>query len=130
MATKAKWKKGRLTFYNGAVDDQSITVTTAASTAITNYGVSVLKSAAASVFAMDPPALGCQKHIVFQSTLVLKLKAAGATIVSNTTIDDVLSAGVTATMKDRGLCCKLIGASTAAWYLANGSSMITLTSST
>ena len=130
MGTKAKWKKGRLTFYNGAIDDQSVTDTTASSTAITNYGVSCIRTGTtAGTFVIDPPVLGCRKTVIFQTTGILKLRTAAATILSDAATDDVLSCGTSGSTQ-LGFNVDLFGYTTAVWIMALGSSIITISNTT
>ena len=131
MATKSKWIKGRLTFHSGAIDDQSVTDTTASSTAITNYGVSYVRTGtSAGTFVMDPPTLGCHKTVIFQTTGTIKLRTAAATILSDAAGDDVLSCGPTSDLTMQGFAVDLFGYSTAVWVMALGTSVITISNTT
>lgn len=62
MGTKSKWINGILRFYNNAVVDENVVVTTAAGT-LTGYGLSVISSTVAGTYTMAPPIKGVIKDI-------------------------------------------------------------------
>jgi hypothetical protein len=74
MGTRAKWRNGRLTFYNNALVDENVVTTTAAGD-IKSYGLSVLGSSANATYTMDPPAKGVEKHVVAYTTWTHTLRA-------------------------------------------------------
>lgn len=70
MGTKSKWKKGVLHFYNNAVVDENVVVTTAAG-ALLGYGLSVISSTVNGTYVMAPPIKGVVKDIVVGHNLAL-----------------------------------------------------------
>jgi hypothetical protein len=120
MGVKSKYTVGRLKYYSGAVDDESVTQSTAASTAISNYGVTRLMGGAASIiWNIDAPVLGAKKTIVIaNSTRIHIVKTAPATI--NNSSCNYLSVALSSKAEARGVAFDLYGASTILWYLASG----------
>ena len=134
---KSKYTEGRLKFSNGAVDDENVGESTAASTAISNYGVTrIMGGAASGVWLVAEPVLGAKKTIlVSNSTRVHKIRTVNATI--NNSTDDVISVALSSKTATRGIGFDLYGASTVLWYLASGLShtsstqmVVSLTSTT
>jgi len=91
MGTKSKWKKGVLHFYNNAVVDENVVVTTAAG-ALLGYGLSVISSTINGTYTMAPPIKGVVKDIVvghnlasdstFVATVLFSTVAGQVTLVS------------------------------------------------
>ena len=70
MGTKAKWLKGKLTFYNNAVVDENVT-SIVGGTTIRNYGMVVLAPTTAQKYTIkNGPAIGQKLDIVCKSSLV------------------------------------------------------------
>ena len=118
MSVKSKYKKGRLKFYSGAVDDESVGQSTAASTGIANYGVTRLKNGTSEgTWVIDAPVLGARKTIIVSDTTkIFHIKTTPASI--NTTGYDVLTITPAATTQypQLGVSVDLYGASTVLWY--------------
>jgi len=130
MGTKSHWKQNGLYFKSGAVGDESVADTTAASTAVDNYGVTLLRSTANATYALNAPLLGSRKTVIFgDSTYVQKLKFTGASVNEDGT-HDVLAVTLDTNQSPVGFAVDLYGASTAKWYMATadfGSSQVALT---
>jgi hypothetical protein len=132
MRTKSKWINRVLTFYNGPINDETVNKSTAASTAIANYGVTQLKNGTSEgTWMLEAPVLGVQKVItVSNTTKIFHIKTLSATI--NNSTDDVLTVTPSTKMKELGVGFKFYGASTAQWYMVNdvgniNSSQVTIT---
>jgi hypothetical protein len=132
MRTKSKWINRVLTFYNGPINDETVNKSTAASTAVANYGVTQLKNATSEgVWVLEAPVLGVKKTIlVSNTTKIFHIKTNAATI--NNSTDDVLTVTPSTVMKELGVGFNFYGASTALWYLVNdiadiNSSQVTIT---
>lgn len=63
MGTKSKWKNGILRFYNNAVVEENVVVTTAAG-ALLGYGLSVISSTINGTYTLGAPVKGVVKDIV------------------------------------------------------------------
>lgn len=70
MATKSKWKNGILRFFNNAVVDENVVVTTAAG-ALLGYGLSVISSTVNGTYTLGAPVKGVVKDIVVGHNLAL-----------------------------------------------------------
>jgi hypothetical protein len=101
-----------------AVHDKNIVLSTAASTAIKNHGVCVINTTHVRV--IEAPVKGCRKTVVlFNSTLAMKFRTAGATI--NNSTDDVVTCTFTSsTGTIKGVELNLYGYSTSQWYMGVG----------
>ena len=64
MGTKAKWKAGKLTFYNDAVVDGNVETISDVASNLTGYGLSVINLTTNAVCTLGPPAAGVLKDIV------------------------------------------------------------------
>jgi hypothetical protein len=119
MGVKSKYTKGRLKFHSGAVDNEVVNKTSAASTAITNYGVTRCHASANATFKFDPPVLGAHKTIIIaDTTWVMTIVAAAATI--NTAAVDTITVTPTTTVNETiGRSFDFYGASTSVWYMAS-----------
>ena len=128
MSVKAKYKKGRLKYYSGAVDDESVAASTAPSTGVANYGVTNIKyGSSEGTWVIDAPVLGAHKKIIVSgSTCKVHIKTAPASM--NTSGFSVLSIQNAATtmIPQLGASVELYGASTVLWYMSL--SAISLTS--
>lgn len=118
--TESHWKQFGLYFKGGPVGDESVTTTTAASTAVPNYGVTLLKSTADATYVLEAPLLGSRKTVIFASSYTQKVRTNGASINVNSTID-VISCQLDPTAVDYGCAVDLYGASTSVWYMTAGS---------
>ena len=118
MGTKSHWKQNGLYFKSGAVGDESVSATTAASTGVANYGVSLFNTKAAATYTLNAPLLGSRKTvIVADTTFTQKIKTGGATI-NESSAADVISVALTTATKISGFAVELYGASTSMWYMA------------
>jgi hypothetical protein len=124
MGVKAKYKVGRLKYYSGAVDDESVGQSTAPSTAIPNYGMTRIKHDSTSgVWLLEAPVLGAQKKIIVANTTsMIYIRTVAATI--NNSADAVLSIQPQAGTKELGVGFNFYGASTNQWYMVSGISEI------
>lgn len=117
MSVKSKYKNGRLKFYSGAVDDESVATSTAASTSIANYGVTRLKNGTSEgTWVIDAPVLGAHKTIIVaDTTKIFHIKTTPASV--NTTGYDVINITNVATTQypQIGVSVDLYGASTILW---------------
>jgi hypothetical protein len=123
MGVKAKYKNGRLKYYNGAVDDETVNETTGASTAISNYGVTRMMSSIAATWKFAAPVLGARKTLVVADTTWVTTIIANAATINNST-DNKIVVTLTTMAKALGLGFELYGASTAQWYMVSGISDI------
>jgi hypothetical protein len=125
MGVKAKYKAGRLKYYSGAVDDESVSQSTAPSTAISNYGITRIKyGTSEGVWLLEAPVLGAQKKIVVaDTTCKVYIRTIAATI--NNSTDDVLTIQPQAGAQELGVGFNFYGASTNQWYMVSGISDIT-----
>ena len=118
MSVKAKYKKGRLKYYSGAVDDESVAASTAPSTGIANYGVTRIKyGSSEGTWVVDAPVLGAHKVIIVSDTTCkVHIKTSPASM--NTTGYDVLTIQPVATTEypQIGVSVHLYGASTILWF--------------
>jgi len=131
MRTKAKWVNRVLTYYNGPVNDESVGKSTAASTAISNYGVTHIKQASNAVFKFAAPRLGSRKTIIVADTTFVMTIIANAATINNSTDNKIVVSPTTKT-KALGFGFELYGASTSQWYMRTGladinSSQVTVT---
>lgn len=119
MRTKTKWIRRVLTFYNGPVNDESVAESTAASTGISNYGVTRFRNATSEgTWTIDAPVLGSEKTIIFSDTTkIFHIKTSPAMI--NAATMDVLTVTPSTVTKELGCGFKLYGASTVLWYLVS-----------
>ena len=119
MRTKTKWIRRVLTFYNGPINDESVGESTAASTAISNYGVTRLRNTTSEgVWNIEAPVLGSEKVIIAaDTTKIFHIKTTPAMI--NAATMDVLTITPSTKTKELGCGFKLYGASTVLWYLVS-----------
>ena len=116
MGVKSKYTKGRLKFHSGAVDNEVVNISSAATTAITNYGVTVIKQGSNAVFKFDPPCLGARKTIIItDTTFQMTLIAAQATI--NNSTDNKIVVTPTTGEEPIGHSFDFYGKSTSLWYM-------------
>ena len=125
MGVKSKYKVGRLKYYSGAVDDESVGQSTAPSTAVSNYGMTRIKyGSSEGTWLLEAPILGAHKQItVANTTCKVHIRTIAATI--NNSTDDVLTVQPQAGTKELGVGFKFFGASTAQWYMLSGISETT-----
>ena len=119
-------------FYNESVFD-----TTAATTAIPNYGLTIITTTAASVSQLEAPEKGIRKEIISLSTFVQKIKTVAGTRLSGSTLARVASFAANTTQGKihggGGRFLSLVGRSTAVWAVTGkggttgGSSGVALT---
>lgn len=84
MGTKAKWLKGKLTFYNNAVVDENV-FSVVGGTTIPNYGLVVLSPTTdQSYYINGGPAIGQKLEIVVDTSLI-------ASVFCSTTSNEVRS---------------------------------------
>jgi len=94
MGTKSKWKNGILRFYNNAVVEENVVVTTAAG-ALLGYGLSVISSTINGTYTLGAPVAGVVKDIVVGHNL-----ASDSTFVATvrfSTVDGQVTAHTPAT---------------------------------
>ena len=116
MGVKSKYTKGRLKFHSGAVDNEVVNISSAATTAITNYGVTLIKQASNAIFKFDPPVLGAKKTIIIaDTTFQMTLIAASATI--NNSTDNKIVVTPTTGEREMGHSFDFYGMSTVLWYM-------------
>jgi hypothetical protein len=116
MGVKSKYEKGRLKFHSGAVDNEVVNISSAATTAITNYGVTLIKQASNAEFKFDPPVLGAHKTIIIaDTTFEMTLIAAGATV--NGVADNTMVVTPTTGEREIGTSFDFYGLSTILWYM-------------
>jgi hypothetical protein len=131
MGVGSRYKNGRLQFHSGAIDDESVGSSTAASTAHTNYGVTRITSSQNAVFKFDTPVLGARKTIIVSdSTWANTLLFTGASI-NNATFNKI-TVTLSSVLSELGYGIDLYGASTVLWYMRQGnvdinSSQVTVT---
>ena len=123
MGVKAKYKNGRLKYYNGAVDDETVNQTTGASTTISNYGVTRCMATANATMKFAAPVLGARKTLIVADTTFAMTIIANAATINNSTDNKIVVTPTTLT-KALGVGFELYGASTAQWYMVNGVSDI------
>lgn len=101
-----------------SVHDENVGLSTAASTAIKNHGVTIINTT--HVRLIETPVKGCRKTIIFHnSTKAMKFRTISATI--NNSTDDVVTCTFTSsTGMKRGVELNLFGQSTAQWYMGVG----------
>ena len=63
MATRAKWRGGRLTFWNNALVEENVESVTSAQD-IKSYGLTVIGTTANATYTLDPPHTGVVKDIL------------------------------------------------------------------
>jgi len=112
---KSKYTGGRLRFYNGPVDFNMTSESTAGAT-LRNWGISTVTST--NVCTLAAPSSGCQKTILFYgTTLPMVVKTTGA-IFNKQSKQDVLHVTLsTASAKEIGYAVRLIGNGTTNWWL-------------
>jgi len=126
MRTKSKWVNRVLTFYNGPVNDESVGESTAASTSVSNYGVTRCKATANTVWKFAAPRLGSRKTLIVADTTFAMTLIANAATINNSTDNKIVVTPTTKT-KALGFGFELYGASTAQWYMRTGLSDINST---
>jgi len=122
MGTKAKWKSGKLTFYNDAVVDGTVE-SIDATTALLGYGLSIIGTTADQSYSLGPPVLGVTKDIMvgigkgssFVASIVL---TSGNTLVTPSTIKSKHTFTLTPGASIPAYV-QLRGVSTAAWALTS-----------
>ena len=124
MGTKAKWVKGILTFYNGAVAHDSVVSTTAAG-ALTGYGVSVLAATANATYTLAIPDVGVKKQLVAHTTFTHTVRASSAVAtggfgVTGTTLHDI-ALSPTVALSPEGVSVELVGMSSILWEIISAS---------
>jgi hypothetical protein len=127
MGTKAKWLKGKLTFYNNAVVEENVqTAGTTVGMSIRNYGMVVLNPAAAAKYTISGgPAIGQKLDIVCKSSLVASVYCSAVknqvTIMCpNTKVNGfVMIPGST-----HGCAVTLRGVTTKAWAITSFSTAV------
>ena len=125
MGTKSKWKNGILRFYNNAVVDENVEVTTAAG-ALLGYGLSVISSTINGTYTLGAPVAGVVKDIVVGHNLASDSSFV-ATVRFSTVDGQVLALTGATTGVFNGLimtptsaypaCVSLRGASTIRWAI-------------
>lgn len=116
------------------VINENVSRTTAASTAVPNHGLTILKGSAAMTCTMDAPdKAGVMKRVIFLTTLVQKLKCAPS--VNGSTATKVFSVTNSSKFDHLGTAIDLWSAGTTGWYATiNRAStvgqVVTLTSAT
>ena len=125
MGTKAKWLKGKLTFYNNAVVDENVT-SIVGGTTIRNYGMVVLAPTTAQKYTIkNGPAIGQKLDIVCKSSLVASVYCSAVknqvTIMCpNTKVNGfVMIPGST-----HGCAVTLRGVTTKAWVITSFSTAV------
>jgi hypothetical protein len=126
MRTKSKWVNRVLTFYNGPVNDESVGQSTAASTTISNYGVTRCMATQNAIFKFAAPRLGSRKTLIVADTTWAITMIANAATINNSTDNKIVVTPTTKT-KALGFGFDLYGASTAQWYMRTGLSDINST---
>lgn len=124
MGTKARWVKGILTFYNGAVAHDSVVSTTAAG-AITDYGISVLAATANATYTLAAPKVGVKKALVAHTTFTHTVRATSAVAtggfgVTGTTLHDI-ALSPTVALSPEGINVELMGMSSILWEVIGAS---------
>lgn len=101
-----------------SIKDENVALSTAASTAIKNHGVTAINTT--HVRLIETPVKGCQKTVIFfGSSKAMKFRTISATI--NNSTDDVVTCTFTSsTGMKRGVEVSLYGQSTAQWYMGVG----------
>jgi len=90
MGTKSKWKNGILRFFNNAVVDENVVVTTAAG-ALLGYGLSVISSTINGTYTLGAPVKGVVKDIVVGHNLAAKPSSFVATVRFSTVDGQVIA---------------------------------------
>jgi len=126
MRTKSKWVNRVLTYYNGPINDESVGKSSAASTAISNFGVTRCFASANATFKFAAPRLGSRKTIIIADTTFVMTVIANAATINNSTDNKIVVSPTTKT-KALGFGFELYGASTAQWYMRTGLSDINST---
>ena len=132
MGVRSKYRNGRLRFYNGPVDFNMTSESTAGAT-LRNWGISTVGSSVASV--LSAPTSGCQKTLLFYGTTKpMAIKTTGA-IFNKQTIQDVIHVTLTSVgLSETGFAVDLVGNGTTNWWLMSPvgilGGILTLTSST
>jgi hypothetical protein len=125
MGTKAKWLKGKLTFYNNAVVEENV-ASVVGGTTIRNYGMVVLAPTTAQKYTIkNGPAIGQKLDIVCKSSLVASVYCSAVknqvTIMCpNTKVNGfVMIPGST-----HGCAVTLRGVTTKAWAITSFSTAV------
>lgn len=117
----------RINIWNGADMCEPVTVNTSAAKAVTNYGVSILKSTIANTFTIATPRAGLLKTLVCYSTLTQTVRGSSAVGVRfGSTAGSFYSLTVSNTTKSetRGRVVILAADSTKRWNVLSWSTLL------
>lgn len=120
----------------GKMVDETVTMSTAASTAMANNGLSVIKTTAAAVYILERPELGIYKEIASLSTFLQKVKTVAGTRLTDSTLGRVIDFVANTTQSKAhgggGRCVQLRGRSSAIWAVVGigSTAVVTMSSAT
>jgi len=136
MGTKSKWLKGKLTFYNNAVVDESVGIYTTTNASVPPYGLRVLEpTTSAKMRLSGGPAVGQEVQIVCLTTYTTVIRVStmdstngGATVVAPGSCE-VYAVGLKAGSPAAGGfpgCVTLRGVTTATWAVVGNANSSTV----
>jgi hypothetical protein len=132
VGTKAKWLKGKLTFYNNAVVEENVSTSyTSTNATIPPYGLRILNPTTSAKFIVDGgPAIGAELQLVCLSTYTTFVRVStqdstngGETIVRPGTCE-AYAVGLHAASSDRGGMPGMVtlrGITTSVWAVVGAS---------